>query len=131
MDTKHDIGTRQHIETFVVEFYERVKRDPVIGMIFNDIVKMDWAHHIPLITDFWETILLDNPVYRKNAMEKHFEVNKLIPLTGEHFNAWLILFNGTLDDLFTGPVTELAKKRARSIADIMLLKMNQANNSLR
>ncbi len=130
MDIKHDISTRDHVETFVVEFYERVKQDAVIGKIFTDIVKVDWAHHIPLITDFWETILLDNPVYRKNAMEKHFDVNRLIPLTKEHFDAWLNLFTGTIDDLFEGPVAELAKKRARSIADIMLLKMNQANETL-
>ena len=130
MDIKHDIITRDHVETFVVEFYQRVKKDAVIGRIFTDIVKVDWVHHIPLITDFWETILLDNPVYRKNAMEKHFDVNRLIPLTKEHFDAWLNLFTGTIDDLFEGPVAELAKKRARSIADIMLLKMNQANETL-
>ncbi|RYG50595.1 MAG: group III truncated hemoglobin [Chitinophagaceae bacterium] len=129
MDTKQDIGTRGDIESFVIEFYERVKKNEEIGIIFNEIVNIDWGHHIPLITDFWETILLDNPVYRKNAMEKHFEVNRLIPLTRVHFDAWLGLFTGTIDDLFEGPVAELAKKRARSIADIMLLKMNQANQS--
>lgn len=128
MDTRQDIGTRQHIESFVREFYERVKKDPTIGMIFTEIIKIDWNHHIPLITDFWETILLDNPVYRKNAMEKHFDVNRLISLKQIHFEAWLNLFNATLNDLFRGPVTELAKKRARSIAEIMLLKMNQAND---
>ena len=127
MDTKQDITSRQDIETFVVEFYERVKRDPDIGHIFTKVIAMDWEHHIPLITDFWETILLDNPVYRKKAMEKHFDVNRIYPLKENHFVAWLNLFNATVDHFFAGPVAELAKKRARSIADIMLLKMNQAN----
>lgn len=129
MDTKKDISSRADIELFVIEFYERVKENPEIGHIFTEVIKMDWPHHIPLITDFWETILLDNPVYRKNAMEKHFDINRIYPLRQNHFEAWLNLFNTTLDDLFAGTVTELAKKRARSIADIMLLKMNQANES--
>jgi hemoglobin len=82
--------------------------------------------------DFWETILLDNPVYKSNAMEKHFEINKLIPLKKKHFDAWLSLFNETLDEYFTGPVADLAKKRASAIASLMLMKMegNKNNTSI-
>ena len=79
---------------------------------------MDWEHHIPLITDFWETILLDNPVYKKNAMEVHYHINKKFPLQKKHFDAWLHIFNTTIDQMYAGPVTELAKKRAAGIAAI-------------
>ncbi len=129
MDIKRDISSREDIESFVKRFYERVKEDPSIGIIFTEVIPIDWDHHIPLITDFWETILLDNPVYRQNAMEKHFEINRVFPLRKEHFEAWLFNFTETIDEMFEGAITELAKKRARSIADIMLLKMNQENNA--
>ena len=80
MDTKRDIQTREDINLFIDDFYDLVRADETIGFIFNDVIKMDWEHHIPLIVDFWETILLDNPVYQKNAMESHFHVNKEVPL---------------------------------------------------
>lgn len=90
---------------------------------------MDWEHHIPLIVDFWETILLDNPVYKRNAMEIHYTLNQKLPLTKAHFDRWLQLFSGTIDQMFEGTVASLAKTRAKSIADVMLLKMNSINNN--
>lgn len=127
MDIK-DIGTRQDILFLMEQFYEKVKQDPVIGIIFTEIVPLDWDHHIPLIADFWETILLDNPVYKSNAMEKHFEINRIYPLKKEHFDAWLSLFFSTVDENFSGPIAALAKKRAASIAALMQLKMNPSDN---
>lgn len=120
---KGDIAGRTDIEKMVVLFYEAVKKDETIGFIFNDVVKMNWEKHIPVIVDFWETILLDNPVYTKNAMEVHYDLNKKIPLGKEHFSSWVHLFIKTVDDLFEGKTAALAKTRAKSIAAIMLFKM--------
>lgn len=120
-----DIETRADIEQFIKAFYEKVKTDPVIGIIFTEIVQMDWDHHIPVIVDFWESILLDNPVYKRNAMAVHYDLHRKYPLQKEHFDAWLSIFNQTLDEMFSGPVTQLAKKRAGDIATLMLFKMNK------
>lgn len=125
MDTKRDISNRKDIEDLLIQFYGAVKKDPTIGIIFTEVVKMDWEHHIPLIADFWETILLDNPVYKQNAMEAHYRLHEKYPLRKEHFDAWLQLFFKTVDEKFSGPVSDLAKKRAEGIADLMLLKMNK------
>ncbi len=125
---KVDILSRADIEKFVVSFYESVKTDPTIGFIFTDIVEMNWEKHIQLIVDFWETILLDNPVYKNNAMEVHYDVNKKLPLQESHFESWLCLFNHAIDELFEGPKATLAKTRAKSIADVMLFKMTNADN---
>lgn len=121
---RQDIKTRDDIEKLLRSFYEKVILDETIGIIFTKIVPMNWEHHIPLITDFWETILLDNPVYKKNAMEVHYSLNKVFPLHEKHFTAWLYLFNTTIDSMYEGKVTELAKKRASSIAALMQHKMN-------
>ena len=125
---KADIENRADIENLVNLFYHYVKQDKTIGFIFNDVVKMNWETHIPLITDFWETILLDNPVYKKNAMEVHYDITKKLPLTSEHFERWLQLFNNTIDELYEGPKADLAKTRAKSIAAVMQFKMNNSNN---
>ncbi len=125
MDIRKDISSRDDIEKFIRSFYNEVTVDTSIGMIFTEVVHMDWDHHIPLITDFWETILLDNPVYKKNAMEVHYTLNEKFPLRPQHFAAWLRIFNTTIDQMYAGPVTELAKKRAKGIASLMSFNMNK------
>jgi hemoglobin len=129
MNSKRDIQTRGDIETFIQSFYKKVIVDETVGIIFTKIFPINWEHHIPLIVDFWETILLDNPVYKKNAMAVHFDINKIFPLQKKHFDAWLFLFNYTLDEMFEGTKTTLAKKRAEGIAQVMLLKMDAVNIS--
>ncbi len=124
----NDITTRADIEKLIIAFYDKVKADDVIGYIFNEVVDMNWPHHIPVIVDFWETILLDNPVYTKNAMEVHYVLNKKEPLLPEHFKRWVLLFTSTVDELFEGKTAALAKTRAKSIAGVMQHKMNNNNN---
>lgn len=123
MKHKKDISSRADIELFIRNFYGKVIADEKIGIIFTQIVPIDWEHHIPVITDFWETILLDNPVYKSNAMEVHYRLNAVFPLNKKHFDAWLNIFNWEMDKMYSGPVSELAKKRAMGIADLMLHKM--------
>ena len=127
---KFDITSRADIEKMVLQFYEKVKADKIIGFIFTEVVHMNWEKHIPVIVDFWETILLDNPVYTKNAMEVHYDLNKKIPLQKEHFKSWVHLFTTTVDDLFEGKTAALAKTRAKSIAAVMLFKMENAKKGL-
>ncbi len=127
---KDDIRDREDIERLVSHFYEKVKPNPVIGFIFTELVHIDWEHHIPVIVDFWETILLDNPVYKKNAMEIHYKLDKKIPLQTIHFETWLSLFHSSVDELFEGKIATLAKTRAQSIAAVMLFKMEGIHNKL-
>ena len=127
---KPDIKSRADIEKFIGSFYENVKPDKTIGFIFTEVVEMNWEKHIRVIVDFWETILLDNPVYKHNAMEVHYGLNKKIPLQKEHFTSWLQLFNAAVDNLFEGKIADLAKTRAKSIAGIMLFKMEDTNKGL-
>ena len=124
MISKKDIDSRTAIESFIPAFYEKVKQDATIGIIFTEVVQMHWESHIRVIVDFWETILLDNPVYKKHAMEVHYHLNSIFPLEKKHFDAWLNLFNSTIDEMYEGPLTMLAKKRAAGIAAVMLFKMN-------
>ena len=124
MSPKNDISSRQDIEIFIRAFYDKVIKDPTIGIIFTELVHINWDHHISLINDFWETILLDNPVYKNNAMDVHYKLHAMYPLGKHHFDAWLNLFNQTLDEMYVGPITSLAKKRALSIARLMEFKMN-------
>ena len=116
---KHDITTRHDIEQIITRFYELSFQDDRLGNIFKEISPLHLETHIPLVTDFWEGILLDSDKYRGNVTEKHFKVNSLTTLTKNDFDNWFSYWEKAVDDLFKGQKAEMAKFRARSIADIM------------
>lgn len=122
-----DLLTRADIELMVVTFYDKVKKDDVIGFIFNDIAAVDWQHHLPIMFNFWETTVLGTGNYSGNAMRPHYVLNKIIPLTPQHFHRWLELFNATADILFEGENAELMKTKAKNIAALMQYKMEEEN----
>ncbi|MBL7757238.1 MAG: group III truncated hemoglobin [Chitinophagaceae bacterium] len=122
-DVLRDIESRADIEHLIDFFYSQVKTDPLLSYIFNDVAQVDWEEHTPVIVDFWETILLDNPVYRKNAMEVHYILHQKTTFKAEHFERWLLLFRTSVQLLFSGPRADLAIKRAEGIAGLMQHKM--------
>jgi len=126
---KKDIEDRKDIELLVNTFYDKVKTDSSIGFIFNDIAKVNWDKHLPVMYDFWENTLLFTGNYTGNPMEIHRRLNQVIPLTAAHFQQWLLLFTNTVDELFAGQKAELAKQRGISIAMLMQLKILKQNHS--
>lgn len=124
---KKQITSRADIQLLVDNFYEKVKSDAVIGYIFQDIARVDWDKHLPIMYDFWEQLLLDSNRYGRNTMAPHFALNQKIGLQPVHFDRWILLFETTVNELFTGEKAELAISRGRSIRDIMQFKMQQIN----
>lgn len=112
---KPDISTSTDIQLLINTFYEKVRKDDTIGYIFNDIAKVDWEKHLPRMYSFWEFLLLGGDTYKGNPMEVHQKLHRMVPLTEAHFNRWLELFRGTVDENFAGLVAEEAKNRASLI----------------
>jgi len=111
-----DIETRADCERLVRAFYSRALADPLIGWLFVDVAKLDLEAHIPVITSFWETILLGAQSYAGGAFAKHAALNARAELKGAHFERWLVLWRATVDELFAGPRAELAKAHASRVA---------------
>ena len=100
------------IERLVREFYSRAREDALLGPIFSSAVA-DWDHHIAKIADFWSSIMLRTGRYDGRPMRPHL----LLPLTGGHFDRWLMLFEQTAREVFAGAAAEAFLVRARLIAD--------------
>ncbi|NJN41842.1 MAG: group III truncated hemoglobin [Flammeovirgaceae bacterium] len=120
---KKEIKTREDIVLLVNAFYERVKEDELLAPIFNDVAKINWTSHLPVMYDFWAMVLLGDTTYKGNPMTPHLALNKKFTLTQEHFNRWLDLFNKTIDAHFKGDKAEEARTRAVSIAGLMQHKI--------
>ena len=41
--TRRDITGRADIEQLVNTFYDKIRKDDLLGFIFNDVAKTDWA----------------------------------------------------------------------------------------
>lgn len=123
----NDITSREHIKIIIDAFYEKIKKDDTIGFIFNDIAKVNWEEHLPVMYDFWEATVLGTATYTRNAMTPHFQLNEKVKLTGEHFERWLKLFTETIDNLYAGTKAEEMKTRGKNIAGVMQFKMDDTN----
>ena len=121
-----DIETRDDIVSMLYSFYNRAFKDELIGRFFTEVVPLDLETHIPVIADFWESIVLGTRGYRKNVMEVHQHIHHLSAIKKEHLERWVFLFTGTVDALFKGDKAELMKQRARSIATLMDIKLNHS-----
>lgn len=84
--------TQEHIQNLVFHFYKRVQKDPLLGPIFNEVAKVNWDHHLPLICQFWNSIMLKTNEYHGNAFRKHLELGKKTKLNEIHFTRWLQIF---------------------------------------
>lgn len=115
MKTVVDIETRDDVERLVRAFYEKAMVDPMIGFLFTDIAKLDLDEHIPVITSFWETMLLGAKSYGGGAFAPHASLHRKAGLKAPHFERWLWLWRGTVDELFAGPVADEAKAHANRV----------------
>lgn len=121
---KKDIESREELEEFLKAFYKKAFADELIGHFFTEVVPLDLKTHIPVIANFWESIVFNKPSYRKNVMEVHQHIHHLSKIQKQHLDGWVKLFTETLEENFEGPKTELMKQRARSIATLMDIKLN-------
>jgi hemoglobin len=107
-----DIETRADCERLVRAFYGKALEDPIIGFIFTDVARLDLEAHVPQITSFWETILLGTRSYSGSAFDPHAALHAKVELREGHFERWLQLWFGTVDERFSGDRANLAKIHA-------------------
>jgi hemoglobin len=118
-----DIHNREDIDELMRLFYSRAIEDETIGFIFTEVAKLDLEHHLPIIGDFWETMLFQTGSYAKhgrNPLQVHGQLNEKVELLPKHFRRWLEIFERSVDELFAGDRAEFLKTRASAIANRML-----------
>lgn len=118
-----DILSKEDLVVLVNTFYDRVKRDEVIGHIFNTIIGADWSRHLPIMYTFWNTVLFGAEGYRGQAVGKHIEVDRRIQLHPEHYERWISLWRSTVDHLFEGPNAEKIKEKAQTMLQLIQFKV--------
>jgi hemoglobin len=114
--TTPDLAGRGDVETLVRAFYGQAFTDNLLGPIFVEVARMDLEAHMPVICDFWETVLFRAGLYHGNAFVVHAQLHARAPLPPELFHRWLTLWCAAVDGHFAGDKAELAKRQGARVA---------------
>jgi len=110
-DTGLDEAT---LRDLVHAFYDKVRRDAVLGPIFAARIA-DWGPHLERMVAFWSSVALMTGRYHGRPVPAHTP----LPINRDHFERWLGLFRETAQEVCTSAgaahVIERAERIARSL----------------
>jgi len=102
------------LRDLVHAFYDKVRRDAVLGPIFAARVA-DWGPHLERMVAFWSSVALMTGRYHGRPVPAHMP----LPINRDHFERWLELFRDTAKEVCTpagaAHVVERAERIARSL----------------
>jgi hemoglobin len=108
--------TEAEIARLVDLFYARVRRDSVLGPLFNQAVG-DWPEHLVKLRAFWSSVMLTSGRYKGSPMGAHLRhASRIEPAM---FDRWLELWRETARELLApgdaGAVIAKAERIAESL----------------
>jgi len=122
----HDIRSKKDITILVDNFYNKVRKDDLIGPIFsNRIGANSWKKHLSKMYSFWNTVLFGQADYRGNPFSHHINLN----LSTEHFDRWISLFEESINNLFEGPKANETLERAHKMRKMFETKLNYIHSN--
>jgi hemoglobin len=116
---KKEILTIDDVKLLVDDFYNKVREDALLGPVFNEKIGERWPAHLDKMYRFWQTILLDQHTYHGSPFKPHAD----LPIDKEHFDQWLVLFDHTVTEHFSGEKAEEAQWRASKMAELFNYKI--------
>jgi hemoglobin len=122
---KQEINDFASIQLLVDSFYAEVRKDELIGPIFNRVIGDHWPTHLEKMYRFWQTVLLNERAYQGSPFMPHMQ----LPIDRTHFERWLMLFRKTVRAHFHGAKAEEACFRAERMAEMFQHKLHYYKNN--
>jgi hemoglobin len=109
--------TEPLIRAVIDTFYEKVRRDPTLGPVFNGIIKDEWPAHIERIASFWLTATrLGGNYDGRRFMPAHLAHGAI---QAAQLPQWLRLFRESVDEMCppdgAAVLVDIAERMADSI----------------
>jgi hemoglobin len=106
--------TEGAIALLIDRFYASVRRDPVLGPVFESAISPEeWPEHLATMRRFWSSVMLASGRYSGNPVAVHRAVPNL---QRPMFACWLALFEATARKLFVADVAAQFTAKAHRIA---------------
>ena len=113
--------TEASIAVLIDRFYYAVRRDPVLGPVFDTaIAQEEWPEHLATMRRFWSSVMPTSGRYSGNPVAVHRAIQGL---ERPMFARWLALFETTASDLFVPAHAAIFVEKARRIASSLQLAL--------
>jgi len=110
--------TEDMIAVLVHSFYAKVRRDPLLGPIFERAIGHHWDAHLAKLADFWSSVILMSGRFKGSPMTVHAALPEISPT---HFARWLELFRETVRTVCPPEAAALFEAKSAMIAQSLQL----------
>ena len=122
MASENEMGiegiTEERLSELVDLFYGRVRKDDLIGPVFNRAID-DWPEHLERLQAFWSSVMLTSGRYKGNPMAAHRRhAGAIAPAM---FDRWLALWAEVTSERLPGPAAAALQHKAGHIAESLKL----------
>jgi hemoglobin len=115
--------TAADIRQLIPAFYTKVRRDSILGPVFDSVIDDNWAAHIETVCSFWFYVTrLDRHYNAQNFMSAHL---RQPTIRAELLPRWLALFRDTACELCAPAQADALIDIARRMADTLELSLNK------
>lgn len=121
--------TEADIRGLISEFYARVRSDPTLKPVFEDIIGRNWEAHIETVRSFWLYVTgLDRRYNARNFVRAH---EKWPAIRAELLPRWLALFRETADELCTPSQAAVLIDIAQRMAETLEISLGKRDGAVR
>lgn len=113
------------LERLVACFYEKARKDPLLGPVFARHVS-DWDQHLARVSAFWSSVALMTGRYHGRPIEAHFGLG----ITPKHFDRWLELFGETAEEICPPAGAEHLTSKAQAMAKVIRARIESHDPEL-
>ena len=118
LQTRYEGISEEALTALVDAFYARVRRDPLIGPVFNLAIQ-DWPDHLEKLQSFWSSVMLTTGRYKGRPLPAHVKHGDSI--TDASFARWLALWRETTEELLDPASAAALQDKATRIAESLSL----------
>lgn len=115
--------SEEMLRRIVHAFYEKVRRDDLLGPIFRSRIG-DWGPHLDRMVDFWSSVALMTGRYHGAPVPAHAD----LPIEWRHFERWLSLFRETARQICPTRGADHLIERAERIARSLHIAVGNARS---
>lgn len=115
---KHRGISEESLGALVDAFYAKVRRDPLIGPVFDRAID-DWPEHLEKLQAFWSSVMLTSGRYKGRPLPAH--VRHADAISPASFERWLALWGETTEELLDPASAAAMQDKAARIAESLSL----------
>lgn len=132
MASENEMGiegiTEERLSELVDLFYGRVRKDDLIGPVFNRAID-DWPEHLERLQAFWSSVMLTSGRYKGRPLPAHVKHGDSIRQAS--FDRWLELWREATEDVLPPAAAAAMQEKAGRIAESLSLGIAFARGEMK